>query len=199
MVLPMVRIDPSVVEEIARLHAEEIDASQIANRLSLKKMQVVAILAHLAMSMGQRHQAPEPLVYATVGRQIDEGPRIDNELIAVDEPLESAPVQVRQDADDLDEGFFVGDDVEFSDPIYWRPTVPSLVPNPHLMIMGESGSGKTYAIQCLLSELANGQFPSVIFDYGQGFELSTLDPVFVRYACPVEHRLGDEGIPINRH
>jgi DNA phosphorothioation-dependent restriction protein DptH len=100
-------------------------------------------------------------------------------------------------SEDAEEGFLVGDDVEFADPIYWRPTVPSLVPNPHLMIMGESGSGKTYAIQCLLSELANGHIPSIIFDYGQGFDLQSLDPTFVRYANPIEYRLGDEGIPIN--
>lgn len=193
----MVRIDPSVVEEIARLHAEELDASQIANRLSLKKMQVVAILAHLTMSVGRRHEAPENPAFTKFDRRMDEVPANDDELNIADEPLTSAPTSVALDSDDVEDGFFVGDDVEFADPIYWRPTVPSMVPNPHLMIMGESGSGKTYAIQCLLSELANGQIPSVIFDYGQGFDLATLDPVFLRYAKPVEYRLGDEGIPVN--
>jgi DNA phosphorothioation-dependent restriction protein DptH len=192
----MVRIDSSVVEEIARLHAEEVDASQIANRLSLRKMQVVAILAHLAMLAGPRHEAVKRSVSPIIDRQTNEVPRVDHE-VPDDELSDSTPSPISKHLDELEDGFLVGDDVEFSDPLYWRPTVPNLVPNPHLMIMGESGSGKTYAIQCLLSELANGQIPSIIFDYGQGFDLSTLDPVFVRYAKPIEYRLGDEGIPIN--
>ena len=46
--------------------------------------------------------------------------------------------------------------------------------NPHLMIMGESGSGKTYAVQCLVAELAQRKVPSILFDYGQSFELQHL-------------------------
>ena len=57
---------------------------------------------------------------------------------------------------------------------------------PDLMIMGESGSGKTYSAQCLIAELAQKNIPSVIFDYGQSFELETVEQVFRKFAAPRE-------------
>ena len=38
-----------------------------------------------------------------------------------------------------------------------------------MLIFGSSGSGKTYAIQCILSELANANISSFIIDYTDGF------------------------------
>jgi len=43
------------------------------------------------------------------------------------------------------------------------------VANPHLLIVGESGFGKTYSIQCILRELSAQRVGAVIFDFGQGF------------------------------
>jgi DNA phosphorothioation-dependent restriction protein DptH len=65
------------------------------------------------------------------------------------------------------------------------------------MIMGESGSGKTYAVQCLVAELAQRKVPSILFDYGQSFELQHLDPAFKKFAGIREHLIGEEGLPIN--
>jgi DNA phosphorothioation-dependent restriction protein DptH len=65
------------------------------------------------------------------------------------------------------------------------------------MIMGESGSGKTYAVQCLIAELAQRSIPSILFDYGESFELQHLDPQFTKFTGIREHLIGEEGLPIN--
>lgn len=69
--------------------------------------------------------------------------------------------------------------------------------SPHLMIMGESGSGKTYATQCLVAELAQADIPSLIFDYGQGFEVEGLDRHFRKFTNPQEYLIGEKGLAIN--
>lgn len=47
--------------------------------------------------------------------------------------------------------------------------------NPHLLIVGESGFGKTYTIQGILSEFAKCGLAAIIFDYGQGFDAVAVD------------------------
>jgi hypothetical protein len=47
------------------------------------------------------------------------------------------------------------------------------MPNPHVLILGESGTGKTYSISCLTAELAQEGGVSMVFDSGQGFSPST--------------------------
>ena len=92
---------------------------------------------------------------------------------------------------------YIGDDVELDTPMMWTPADGRHVPNPHLMIMGESGSGKTYAAQALVAELSNAGIPSVIFDYGHSFELEDLDKNFLKFCKPKEHRIGEEGVALN--
>src|SRR5205823_1225722 len=78
----------------------------------------------------------------------------------------------------------IGTDIELSQPVYWDPFPDSGSANPHVLIFGESGYGKTYAIQCLVAELAQRNVPSVIFDYGQGFALDSSPPDFRELAAP---------------
>lgn len=61
----------------------------------------------------------------------------------------------------------------------------------------ESRSSKTNATQCLIAELAQAGIPSVIFDYGQGFEIDTLDKHFRRFTNPAEYLIGEKGWAIN--
>jgi DNA phosphorothioation-dependent restriction protein DptH len=61
----------------------------------------------------------------------------------------------------------------------------------------ESGFGKTYAICCLLTELAQSQIPSIVFDYGQGFTTGASPRHFLEYARPIEIRASHEGVAIN--
>ncbi len=50
-----------------------------------------------------------------------------------------------------------------------------------MMIVGVSGSGKTYSSLCLTAELARRGTPTIIFDYAQSYEKDTLDTVFAKY------------------
>lgn len=60
---------------------------------------------------------------------------------------------------------------------YWEFGNKQLT-NRHLLINGNSGSGKTYLIQCLLLELSKQGIPAIIFDYTAGFLPSKLEPEF---------------------
>lgn len=73
---------------------------------------------------------------------------------------------------------FVGKDIITNEKVYWEFGNKSLE-NRHLLINGNSGSGKTYCIQALLYELSKQGISSVIFDYTGGFNTSKLDKKFV--------------------
>lgn len=76
----------------------------------------------------------------------------------------------------------------------WIPTISA---NPHMLIVGESGYGKTYATSCLIAELARRQVPTIIFDYGQGFTAESADPIFLREAIPQQLEVGRRGVAIS--
>lgn len=80
--------------------------------------------------------------------------------------------------------------------VYWEYGAAELE-NRHLLIFGGSGSGKTYAIQCLLHEMAKQGQHSAIVDYTDGFLPSHLDPRFNAEDKPVTHVLVREPFPIN--
>jgi DNA phosphorothioation-dependent restriction protein DptH len=80
--------------------------------------------------------------------------------------------------------------------VHWEFGDPELE-NRHMLIFGGSGSGKTYAIQCLLLELAKQGQHAAIIDYTDGFLPSHLDPVFVERTSPTTHVLVRQPFPIN--
>src|SRR5947199_3477077 len=63
----------------------------------------------------------------------------------------------------------IGKDTKSGKMSFWCPTPDSGTPNPHLLIVSESGSGKTYATPCICAELAQRDLPTIVFDFGQGF------------------------------
>jgi hypothetical protein len=81
--------------------------------------------------------------------------------------------------------------------VYWNPDPQTGTANPHVLVLGESGFGKTYLISALLAELAQQQIVSVIFDYGQGFSNSAAPQEFLELAKPTEIEASREGIAIN--
>jgi DNA phosphorothioation-dependent restriction protein DptH len=95
------------------------------------------------------------------------------------------------------DSILVGEDLRRRIPLVWTPGPETGNANPHLMIVGESGYGKTYAIQCLLTELARIGKSSVVLDYAQGFMDTALHPTFVRTARPKEIAASTRGININ--
>ncbi len=91
----------------------------------------------------------------------------------------------------------IGLDAESGEEVFWTPNPTSGSANPHVLIVGESGFGKTYAITCLLTELARQGLPSVVFDYGQGFSLDVAPADFLRHAQPVQINASRDGVAIN--
>jgi DNA phosphorothioation-dependent restriction protein DptH len=202
------KLADTVAQEILRLYNNQTDISEIAQLLNLKKMQVSAIVAHSNLSKhpqrsesAEDHSAPE-------ADQIESMPEPDLSPSAIiqqysapnDSTLQSQVPETtsHEPVEELNQGIFIGSDKDFQgDSLYWNPENAAAVQNPHMMIVGESGSGKTYAVQCLTAELAQRELPSIIFDYGQGFELETLDGVFQKYVNVREYRVGEDGIALN--
>jgi hypothetical protein len=91
----------------------------------------------------------------------------------------------------------LGADAENNEEVFWNPDPDSGSPNPHVLVLGESGFGKTYTIACLLAELAQQYLLSVVLDYGQGFSLGALPPEFLDATNPVELQVSLDGIDIN--
>ncbi|HYF79329.1 MAG TPA: helicase HerA-like domain-containing protein [Symbiobacteriaceae bacterium] len=106
------------------------------------------------------------------------------------EPEAQAPVDRKVDTGEV----LLGLEPHTSAPVYWSPTKAN---NPHLMVMGQSGTGKTYAIQCILLELLKLGVPSVVLDYGQGFNLSSAEPEFRDAAQISEIWVGRDGVNLN--
>lgn len=68
---------------------------------------------------------------------------------------------------------------------------------PHVLIIGESGTGKTYTMSCLIAELAQEGITSIIFDYSQGFAPQALPPAFVEATDVEEIHASRDGVDIN--
>jgi DNA phosphorothioation-dependent restriction protein DptH len=81
-------------------------------------------------------------------------------------------------------------------PVYWHYGHERL-PNRHLLAFGASGSGKTYAIQCLLAEMAGQGLHSLIVDYTDGFLPGQVAPLFDQVATPRNHYVRTEKLPLN--
>ena len=60
--------------------------------------------------------------------------------------------------------------------IWFDPNLPSQkLPNPHISITGETGSGKTQATKAIIADLGREQVPSLILDFKDDYS----DPVYV--------------------
>jgi len=60
-------------------------------------------------------------------------------------------------------------------PVYWDFGSNGKIVNRHMFILGGSGSGKTYAIQGMLAELAKARQGSLIIDYTNGFTMNQVE------------------------
>lgn len=69
--------------------------------------------------------------------------------------------------------------------------------NRHLLIFGTSGSGKTYAIQTLLSEFAKQGQNSLVVDYTDGFLPDHLEAELTKRTKIKNHFVITEPLPIN--
>jgi uncharacterized protein DUF87 len=147
------------------------DRHAIAKQLSVTPGQVSAIAAHRTM----RNRGPH------VGSQAD--------------PADAKPLTIPSEASPAHPSSIpLGTDIDTGRPVLWDPYASS---NPHVLILGESGSGKTYTASRLVLELARAHLPSIVFDYGQGFSLQHAPPTFRDDVRTIELQLSRDGIAIN--
>src|SRR5262249_53833922 len=169
------RINDKQREEIIRLLDEGLPREAIAKVVGVMPAQVSAVAAHITMAtyknanIDRLAETPEP------------------------RPAKQRPSSVRESQIAIP----IGTDKMSNDLLYWSPTPDSGTPNPHLLVVGESGSGKTYATQCICTELVCRSIPTIVFDFGQGFALTTTPNEFREFGHPVEINVGRDGININ--
>ncbi len=96
----------------------------------------------------------------------------------------------------IPEKIFIGRNAVTNELVYWYYSHPELN-NRHMLLFGASGSGKTYAIQCLLAEMAAQQLHSLVIDYTDGFMPNQLDVSFNQLAKPKQHYVRLEKLPLN--
>ena len=80
--------------------------------------------------------------------------------------------------------------------VFWEFGHPKLN-NRHFLIFGNSGMGKTYAIQAILAELARKSQNSLIADYTNGFLNKQLQQSFLKAVNPLQYIVKKTGLPIN--
>src|SRR5262249_8903252 len=129
------------------------DRQSIAAQVGISVAQVSAIAAHRTMG--------------TYGAR---------EVTVPSPGLHDSVTSVRQERSERDElAVPLGRDLEHGSIVTWEPYEAT---NPHVLIVGESGFGKTYAASRLIVELARVHLPSIVFDYGQGFSLENASAPF---------------------
>jgi len=154
------------------------DKERIAKAVGVSRMQVAAVYAHRTMKTYEKAE----------GLRSANRVRYKAKTLLPLPPLETPRGQT---------AVLIGEETESGREVYWDPSPVSGMPNPHLMIIGESGYGKSYLAQCVIAELARRNIPSVVFDYGQGFASDTVPPEFTEFAMPVEISASERGISLN--
>jgi DNA phosphorothioation-dependent restriction protein DptH len=182
------RITDNQRKMVLELLALGFDRETVAVRVGVTPGQVSAVAAHVKMGTYEKRGGSDAVVefMPSAGRE------------RVHELIEQIGAANRQPQTGSSfNGVLIGVDAETNEKVFWNPDPANGAANPHILILGESGFGKTYAACCILTELALQQTPSIVFDYGQGFEISSSPRQFVEYTKPIEIRASREGVAIN--
>lgn len=177
-------------EAILRRLARGEDRETIAASVGVTPGQVSAIAAHVKMGTYTLPAAPadEPGEALETAEERERTANLLRQLRDLGETARSeghaAPV-------------LLGTDAESGEAVFWNPNPQSGSANSHVLVLGESGFGKTCTIACLLAELARQQILSIVFDYGQGFALDSLPREFVQETAPAELHASRDGVDIN--
>ena len=174
-------------QAILRMLSEGQDRDTIAAAVGVTPGQVSAVSAHVKMGT---YALPEPA--ALTREPAPPAEERTTNLLRKLQQLEGA-----KGRDAQLNPILLGVDAESGAEVFYNPDPASGAPNPHVLIMGESGTGKTYAISCLTAELAQEGIVSIVFDYGQGFSPKTMPREFVTATNPVELHVGRDGVDIN--
>jgi DNA phosphorothioation-dependent restriction protein DptH len=166
-------------KHICELLEQKHDRTTIAQIVGVTPGQVSGVAAHLTMGtyVGGKKTAHQPDVKA------------DTFFASTIQTVLDKPVNPKRPP-----GILLGRARNGGASLYWDP--PNSV-NPHVLILGESGFGKTYSISCLIAELCQRGIPSIIFDYGQGFSAASTDALFGRITRAQQLEASRDGIRLN--
>jgi len=176
------KISAELREMIINLLEAGKSSAEIAEELNIGKMQVAGIKAHLTLQGKPAEIVPQhavssaltgvPSLWAKTPPPEELGENVDNEIL-------------------------IGTDVIFNKKVYWNyhPNTGSV--NPHVLIVGETGYGKTYAAQCITAELNKKGLTTIIFDYGQGFGIEEASKEFIDLVHPSQIEASKHGVSIN--
>ncbi len=153
-----------------------IDRASIALKLGVTPAQVAAVVAHKTMGTYAREHS------------LNASSRLPS---SIEDPL---PDATDLEHHELPLGIPLGLELGTGKPVAWDPKGSA---NPHLLIVGESGFGKTYTVTRLINELASTELPSIVFDYGQGFSSQQTPQLFAAPVKAVEMDLCRDGIGLN--
>ena len=169
-------------EKVIQLLQDGKSTNDIAEDLGIGKMQVAGIKAHLTIK--ERNSEILPPILESLPERI---PPLWSRTSPPDD-LTGATVKT---------SILVGTDLVFGKKVYWNfhPKTGSV--NPHVLIVGETGFGKTYATQCIVTEMKKKDIATVIFDYGQGFSVEGSCSEFLELAQPNQIEASKKGIAIN--
>ncbi|RPH52309.1 MAG: ATP-binding protein [Desulfobacteraceae bacterium] len=126
---------------------------------------------------------------------------IPDQTSALDEPRAFLPIITEPEKDFIAEfqtfpkRILLGRTLSGGKPVYWEFGHPELA-NRHMLVFGTSGMGKTYAIQCLLSEFGRVGQNSLIIDYTDGFIPSKLEKATATCLKPKQHFIQQAPLPI---
>lgn len=165
--------------------AQKEDRGTIAASLGITPNQVSAIAAHVTMGTYDLPQLAEHQNFDFLGSSLTSG----SKSIRANKGTRKAGRGVSP--------ILLGADAETGEEVNWNPNPETGSANPHMLVVGESGFGKTYTICCLIGELAQQGVVSIVIDYGQGFLRNSLPSEFVAAVDPVEILASSEGININ--
>ena len=171
--------------EIITMLEQGQDRQSIASVMGVSPAQVSAVSAHITMG--------------TYGASTTAGSDLSNEVSETTmnmlSSLQTAHLDSLEPTDTNPIPLGINADTNQTE--YWNPYPNGGSHNPHILILGESGTGKTYTTSCILAVLAQANVPSIVFDYGQGFSAESLDPIFSEHASPIEIQASRDGIAIN--
>src|SRR5262249_22755033 len=183
------KVTPEQRDSVLRMLAQGQDRDTIAAAVGVTPGQVSAISAHVKMGT---YTLPDPEELVQDAAPVPAPAERTSNLLRMLQQLEGAQGRGNRLSPAL-----LGSDAETKEEVSGSPDPGCGAANPHVLILGESGFGKTYTIASLAAELAQENVITIVFDYGQGFSPATLPAEFAAATNPLELHASRDGVDIN--
>jgi DNA phosphorothioation-dependent restriction protein DptH len=146
------------------------------------------------VSVAISEQAANVVAVAPTPDVVTRSTTVEAEPVDITGNVIAEPIQ--PSAPTIPDRVLLGKTVNGARPVYWEFGHPELA-NRHMLVFGTSGMGKTYAVQCVLSELARLGQNSLIIDYTDGFIPSKLEEITAACLSPKQHFIQQAPLPIS--